>query len=243
MQDAFEKVFNNKKRVLIVTAHPDDAEIFAGGTMARLIASGIQVRSVKVSSGECGSRQEQITQEELKKTRVQEDKASMKLLGLKDEDTVYLDCGDGKIEDNLDIIGKIAFQIREFKPDLIITHNPEDVIIRFAKDVNWINHRDHRNTGIVTTYAAYPYSRDNLFYPEQLKEVSPHICSEFLFVDYYDHPDVVGIEVTDFVEKRIQAHASHASQYTVEHAKDSADFFTLQPDGKRFETFRYVIAD
>lgn len=245
MEDCFEKVFGNKERVMVVMSHPDDAELYAGGTIARLTKSAKKVRVVKMSSGECGSRQENISQEALGKLREAEDRKAMEILGIKNEDNVYLNLGDGKIENNLENIGKLAYQIREFKPNLIITHNPEHVVIRFKKDENWVNHRDHMNTALTTIYAAYPYSRDLLFYPEHFKNKNliSWSCTEFLLVDYYDHPDLVTIAIDDTVETRIKAHASHASQYTEKHAQDAADYFTLQEDGKRFEKFRYIIAD
>lgn len=243
MNDSFDQIFENKSKVMVVFAHPDDAELYAGGTIARLLSKGLAVCSVKMTTGDMGSRQEKITQTELKELREKEDRAAMKIFGIKDENNIYFDLGDGKIENNQETMGKLVFQIRQFKPEIIITHNPEDVIIRFDKDVNWVNHRDHRNTGLVAIDAAYPFSRDNLFYPEQLKEVTTHSCTEFLLVDFYSHPDLVGIEVTDYIDTRIKAHAAHSSQYSLQHARDSADFFTLQPDDKRFEKFRYVIAD
>ena len=67
--------------------------------------------------------------------------------------------------------------------------------------------------------------------------------TEFLLVDFYDHPDVVSIDISDFVEKRVAAHACHATQYDLEAAQSSADFFTLTPEGKRRERFRYVVTD
>ena len=172
----------------------------------------------------------------------------MDVLGVKSLNSIYLYIVYGTVEDNLETIGKIAEQIRIFQPELIITHNPEDVIIRFDKDINWVNHRDHQNSGKAVIHAAYPYSRDILFFPEHFKnsKAKSHTCSEFLLVDYYNHPDLVCIDVTDYVEKRIQSHACHSSQYTLEHAKESADFFTKlseYPENKRFERFRYVLAD
>ena len=139
----------------------------------------------------------------------------------------------------------MAKQIRLFKPELIITHNPENKIIRFSKDINWVNHRDHFNTGNIAIDAAYPYSRDVLFFPEHFKDknAASHACTEFLLVDYYDHLDTIKIDVTDFLNVRIKAHASHSSQYSVKQAKDSADFFTKNETDRRYECFRYVVAD
>jgi LmbE family N-acetylglucosaminyl deacetylase len=172
----------------------------------------------------------------------------MKVLGIKDKNNIYLRFVDGTVEDSFEVIGKIAEQIRIFQPELIIAHNPEDVIIRFDKNINWVNHRDHENCDKATIHASYPYARDILFFPEHFKnpQAKSCCCNEFLLVDYYNHPDQVYIEVTDYIEKRVNAHACHASQYSLTQAQESADFFTKSknyPEDKRFETFRHVIAD
>ncbi|MBU0975753.1 MAG: PIG-L deacetylase family protein [Patescibacteria group bacterium] len=244
----FHKVFNDKKRILIIMPHPDDAEIYCGGTIAHLVKSKKEVRIVKATFGERGCQQEKITLSRLKKIRKREDSASMEVLGIKPSNNIYLDLGDGKVENTIDTIKKIAFQIRLFKPDLVITTNPEDSVIRFDKNINWINHRDHRNTAQSTLDAILPYSRDLLFFPEQLKgsRAISHSVTEFLLTDYYDHPDNVLINVTDFINTRVKAHSCHKSQYSLSDAKESADFFTIRnyyPKGKRYESFRYVVAD
>lgn len=232
----------------MVFGHPDDLELFCGGTVARLIADGKRVRSIKMTSGEMGSRQQKITSKELKLVREQEDSASMAVLGIPPDDNVYLHLEDGKIENNPETIGQMVEQIRLFQPDLIITHNPLDMIIHFDKDVNWFNHHDHRNTGSIAIDASYPYARDILFYPQHFQKpaVKSWTCIQFLFVDHYGHEDSVFIDVTKYIDKRVEAHSQHKSQYSKEDAQDSADFFTKKwdPQGqKNYETFRYVIAD
>lgn len=245
VKDSYGEIFNNKKRVLVIFAHPDDAELYAGGTIARLVKDGKRVRVVKVTSGNRGSRQEDVNESDLMTIREKEDTQAMDILGIAKEDNVYLRLGDGEVDNSMEVIEKLAKQIREFQPDLIITHNPEHVIIRFDKDVNWVNHRDHRNTGLSAVDAAYPYSRDKLFFPDHFQQgLKSGDVKQFLLVDYYDHPDLVHIDVTDSLETRIKAHAAHASQYTRQHAQESADFFTKRAgELRRFEVFRYVAAD
>lgn len=227
--------------------HPDDTEIYCGATIARLTHSGKRVRIVKMTYGDRGCKQEVITQKTLRKIRIKEDKAAMQVLGIKDKDNIYLGIGDGEVEHDLVNIGLVAYQIRLFKPDIIITTNPEDTIIRFDKDVNWVNHRDHRHCGRIAIDAAYPYARDLLFFPEQLRKkgIASHTCTEFLLTDYYDHPDRVYIEVTDYIDYRTKALAAHSSQYSLKHAQSSTDFFTKHSSygGRRFDRFRYVLAD
>jgi len=248
IQDFFDLLLKNKKKILVVMPHPDDTELFCGGTVARLIASGKEVRVVKMTFGEKGCKQAEISPEKLKKIREKEDKEAMRTFGIKDENNIYFDLGDGTVQNDFPTIEKLVKQIRSFQPDLIITTNPEDMIIRFSSNVNWINHWDHLNTGKAVLNASYPYSRDISFFPEHFKNIGikSHICTEFLLSDYYNHTDSVFIDVTDFIKKRIEAHACHTSQYSLKDAQDSADFFTISPrypHGKRFETFRYVLVD
>lgn len=247
IEDSFDKIFKEKSRIMVVMPHPDDTDLYCGATVARLVQSGKRVRVVKMTYGDKGSRRERITSHELRVTREREDREAMKILGIKDEDNVYLGLGDGQIEHNLESIGLVAYQIRLFKPELIFTTNPDDTIIRFDKGINWVNHRDHRHTGRVTIDAAYPYARDLLFFPEhfQNKDVGSWACKEFLFTDVYNHPDEVHIDVTDYIDFRTRALAAHSSQYSLDAARESTDFFTKSPKygEKRFERFRYVLAD
>lgn len=248
INDSYQQIFGNKKRIMAVFAHPDDLEIMCGGLVARLIAGGKIVRSVKVTTGDMGSHQNKISQSDLRNAREIQDTEAMTILGINRENNIYLNLPDGSVENTVENIGKIAEQIRLFQPDLIITHNPEISIVRFDKDNSWFNHRDHRTTGQLTFDAAYPYSRDLLFFPEHFENplAKSWACDEFLVVDSYGHPDSVFMEMTDFVEKRVTAHAMHKTQYNRESAQESADFFTKNWDAegkKNFETFRYVKAD
>lgn len=248
IKDDYEEIFKDVKTILAVMPHPDDLELYCGGTVARLIEDGKKVVAVKMTNGENGSRQEKITSQELGNIRLEEDKASMKVLGIKPENNIYLNLGDGSVDVNKETIGQLALQIRLFQPDLIITTNPEDEIIRFDKNQNWFNHTDHLNTGKIVLRASYPFARDLLFYPEHFDNplAKSHTCIKFLLADFYNHKDNVFVKVTDQIKARVNAHAKHKSQYSLENAQDSADFFTKKwdIDGQNsFETFRYVLAD
>ena len=246
IKDSYNEVFDGKHRIMFVFAHPDDAELYAGGTISRLVADKKQVCIVKMSSGNKGSKQQVIREEELTKTRETEDTKALETLGIKEDNNIYLHISDGDITNCTEHIGLLSQQIRLFKPDIVITHNPEDVIIRFDTAINWVNHRDHRNTGQCAIDACYPYSRDLLFFPEHFKDqkARSHSVSEFLLVDSYGHRDEVFIDITDYVDNKVAALACHTSQYNTEDAKDSVNFFTkIKGSNKRWERFRYVIAD
>jgi LmbE family N-acetylglucosaminyl deacetylase len=243
IEDSYKKIFADKKTVMVVMAHPDDTEIFCGGLIARLINDGKKVVSVKMTKGDSGCKDQQISKKDLSEERDNEDQDSMKSLGV--VDSVNLDLGDGCVENDLKTIGKVAYLIRKFKPDLVITHNPENIIISYAKNENWVNHRDHKNTGEAVVNAVYPYSRDLLFYPEQFSEegIAPHKVVELLLVDFYNHPDEVFFDITDFFENRLKCLMCHKSQYNRERAKELAEFLTINSDGRSYERFRFVFAD
>lgn len=242
LTDTYQKIFNDKKKIMAVFSHPDDADFFAGGTIARLCSDGKEVRVVKMTSGNKGSKQNEFTEEGLIETREAEDRNAMRILGVKDENNIYLRLGDGEVDNTNATIGLIVNQIRQFKPDLIITHNPEVSIVRFSKEVSHVNHRDHRNTGQSTIDAVYPYSRDILFFPEQLKDAASHSTHELLLTDSYNHPDEVFINITDSYSKRIEALRQHASQFAGDLAKDLSDMYTHSNSAEgNWERFRHVV--
>lgn len=246
LTDSYNTIFENKERILFIFAHPDDLETFSGGLVSRLIADNKTVGVAKMTLGNKGSRQTLISEKELEAARQKEDKAAAEILGIKPENHFYMGFKDGEITSDTSHREKVVWLIRKFKPDIVVTHNPEHLIIRWSKDTSWINHNDHRHTGILVTDACYPYSRDLLFYPEQFKEegIDSHIVSEYLYVDYYDHPDTIAIDISDFKNTKLRSLCAHESQYTEEKAESSVEFFTnLDDSGKYYERYRYVIAD
>lgn len=244
MIDSYNKVFGEKQRIMFVFAHPDDAEIYAGGTVSRLVKDGKKVKLVKMTTGNKGSRGVKISEDELATLRESEDLEALAVLGLSESDSVNLNLGDGTVENSLKTIEKLVLEIRLFKPDILITHNPETPLIRDLEGFYYVNHRDHRNTALSVVDAAYPYSNDLLFFPDQLVNgVTGHKVSEFLFVDSWGHPDTIFVEITDFAEQRTKAISTHKSQYSMDDSKVSTDYFAPLKDGQRFEQFRHVVAD
>src|SRR3972149_7849049 len=244
IKDSFSEVFSTKKKVMFVYAHPDDAEMYSGGTIARLKKEGFEVRHVKMTMGNKGSRQEKYTEAELAKIRETEDEVGLEVLGLTPKDSVNLDLGDGQMATDIATISKLVREIRAFRPDIIVTHNPEKVLVKDDNGEFYVNHCDHRHTAIAVVDAAYPYSRDNLFFPEQIKDgLSPHIVTDFLFVDSWGDPDLVQFDVTDFYDQKANAISCHKSQYSEEKARGAANYFAPEKDGRRYEQFRWVKTD
>ena len=242
VKDSYTKVFAEAKRVMVVMSHPDDAEVFAAGTIARLVKSGVRVRVVKMTSGSRGSRQNKYKDGELSNLRESEDTASMAVLGVLPEDNIYFQIEDGEVENDLKTIGRVAEQIRLFKPDVVITQNPDDIITTRRDGTSHVNHRDHRNTARSVIDAAYPYARDISFFPEHFKnsEAQSHKVERILLSDSHDHPEELFIEVTSVMETRKAAISCHKSQFDPE-VIERVTYHILHKQGKKyFERFRYA---
>lgn len=240
VNDSFNKIFKNKKRALVVMAHPDDNEIICGGVVARLIGEGKKVRLVVLTNGGKGTQgRTDITEKQFAKIRLVEQKKAGRELGIPEEENFNLNIPDGELETTVANIGKVVFHIRQFKPDIVITHNPEEIINTFSKDTRWVNHRDHRHTAIIVVDAAYPYSRDTAFFPEQLKNgLTPHKVSEFLFSDSYTHVERLYFEVTKYLESRRKAFEQYKSSLSKKEIDGLME--EIKKDNGSFEVLRYV---
>jgi LmbE family N-acetylglucosaminyl deacetylase len=241
MEDSYEDIFKNKQRVLVVAAHPDDAEVFAGGLIARLRGDNKQVRIVVTTNGEKGSEDKDISPEKLAKTRIAEQVESAGELGVLSEEVFNLNYPDGELENSLELIENIALHIREFKPDLVITHNPDEVINTFStsEQVWWVNHRDHRHTAIACMDAIYPYSRDTNFFPHQLKNgTKGHIVNEVLIADSYEHPGVIAFCIDNQLEQKRRALSACKSVIPADHVEEYIEE-TKAENGHYYEKLRW----
>lgn len=142
------------QRVLVVTPHPDDAEVWCGGTIARWIKEGAEVNYVLCTDGGKGTDIPGITSKELSATRVQEQLEAALVLGVKNVEMLHIP--DGEIEDTSDFRRALVRQIRLVRPEVLMVTEP------YRRNSNW--HRDHRIVGQVALDAVFPYARDHLHF-------------------------------------------------------------------------------
>ena len=129
----------NQKRYLVFGAHPDDCDLLFGGTAIKLARAGHLVKFVSVCNGDCGHYA--MEREALAARRYAETQASAKIAGLAEYQVLNLhDC---EIENTLENRGKIVRIIRQFQPDVVLSHRDCDY------------HADHRVTARLVMDAAY----------------------------------------------------------------------------------------
>src|SRR5262245_6973579 len=225
-------------RILVVTAHPDDPEFGAGGTIAKFVREGREVVYVIVTSGNKGSADRRITPERLARIRKDEQQNAARALGV--ECVEFLGYEDGELEDTRQLRLDITRQIRRWRPGLIIAQSPDRTYANFH---GW--HRDHRITGGAVLDCVYPLARDHLSFPELLPEYEPHAVSEVYLIQW-EAPRLL-VDITDTMDRKLEAIARHASQvadFTAVEMRLRRRFAALgAPSGYAYaEGFDHVIA-
>jgi LmbE family N-acetylglucosaminyl deacetylase len=190
--------------VLAVFAHPDDAEICAGGTLARWCAEGRSVHLLVLTNGDRGAAQ-RVDRVELAATRLVETRAAGDHLGL--AGVRVLDTHDGELENIPDVRREIVREVRRVQPALVLSCDPTAV---FFQD-RYYNHSDHRNAGACALDAVFPAAGNPLFFEELLDEgLEPWSITE-IWLGWSMEPNTHQ-DITGFLTKKIDALALHASQ-------------------------------
>jgi LmbE family N-acetylglucosaminyl deacetylase len=189
------------ERVMVITAHPDDSEFGAGGTVAKLAREGKEITYVIVTDGSKGSRDRTMTPARLAAIRKEEQTNAARTLGV--ERVEFLGYVDGELEDTCDLRRDITREIRRWRPDLIITQNPHRTYNLYA------SHRDHRITAGVVLDCVYPLARDHMAFPELLLE--PHKVRE-VYLMAWENPQLV-VDITETMDLKLKALACHVSQF------------------------------
>jgi len=196
---------DNEGAVLAVFAHPDDAEISSGGTLAKWAAEGRDVHLLVLTNGDRGSEEPDCDREELARTRAEEQKRAAKVLGLKS--FRILDNHDGELENASEVRREIVRTIREVKPQVVITADPTTWFI----GNRFMNHPDHRTAGATAMDAMFPAAGNPTYFPEQLEEgLEPWKVPVIRFA-WTTEPNIFE-DITGYLEAKLAALREHHSQ-------------------------------
>jgi len=192
------------QRVLVIVAHPDDAESWAGGTIAKLVQDGAQVAYCVATNGDKGSGDRTMTPERLAATRQAEQRDAARVLGV---DTVeFLNFPDCEVENTRRTRMVVTAAIRRHRPDLLLTQDPNRTTLLGA------SHRDHRIVGEIALDCVYPLARAHLAFPELLDQgLEPHATKEVHLMVWGAHSNLV-VDISETIEVKIAALACHVSQ-------------------------------
>ncbi len=185
-----------KPVILAIGAHPDDCEFKCGGVAALWAQRGYRVCFASVTNGQSGHHEMGLAQ--LVQRRMNETRAAAETLGV---EWRILPVPDGHLEPTLDHRLMLIRLIREYQPDLILTHRPNDY------------HPDHRYTSVLVQDAAFLLTVPKVAPEAPAMRQLPVIMH---FPDAFRKPaafagDVV-IDTDPVFSQKIRALHQHASQ-------------------------------
>lgn len=184
-------------KVMAIGAHPDDCEVKCSGIAAKWVQSGNEVCFCSVTNGQSGHHT--LKPAEAAAERLIEARLSAEKIGVQ---SVVLGEPDGYLMPSLEARAKVITAIRQFKPDLILTHRPNDY------------HPDHRYTSQLVQDAAYTVQVPNIVPEAAPLKHNPVIA---YFSDNFQKPhpfvaDVI-VQVDDVREQIIDVLMEHKSQF------------------------------
>jgi LmbE family N-acetylglucosaminyl deacetylase len=138
------------ERVLLIVAHPDDAEFWLGGTIAKWSDSGVSVTYCVLTDGANGGFDPAVPRSEIPSIRQSEQKKAASLLAVKD--VRFLARNEGELcPHDHNLHAEVVRIIRQVRPHRVVTWSPEWNWKRFRSC-----HPDHRATGEIALRAVYP---------------------------------------------------------------------------------------
>jgi LmbE family N-acetylglucosaminyl deacetylase len=190
-------------RVLCFMAHPDDAEILAGGTLFLLKSLGWEAGIATMTAGDCGSAT--LSREDILRLRLREAADAAAFLGAS-----YTCAGLDDIEvfANKENLRCVVEHMRAFQPDVVITHSPADYMV------------DHEETSRLVRAAAFALAI-SLYQTRQSTAAPPaHLTPALYYSDAIEGIDALGrrilphfyVDITAQMELKREMLSLHQSQ-------------------------------
>ena len=184
-------------RLLILGAHPDDAEFHAGGLILHYTRAGHVVKLVSATDG--GAGHQTLAGPPLTEIRSREAQAAAQLVGATAELWPF---PDGRLEPSLELRERVIREIRTFRPDLVLTHRTCDY------------HPDHRAIGQAVQDASYLVTVPSICPDAPILRRDPVVAT---MNDRFTRPtpqraDVI-LDITDELPAITRLCACHASQF------------------------------
>ncbi|MDO5285204.1 MAG: PIG-L deacetylase family protein [Actinomycetia bacterium] len=189
------------ERILVVAAHPDDADFGAAGTMAGWVANGIEVTLLCCTHGEQGARPGADIAA-VPALREAEQRAASAELGVSDVRFLTRH-RDGWLAPTFELQRDIVEVIRQVRPQRVVCQSPE----RSYESIHG-SHPDHLAAGEATVRACYPAAENPFAWPE-LGLPFWHVGEIWLMAHPTSHHVV---DITAQIDRKVAALRRHASQ-------------------------------
>ena len=237
------------KTIMLIGAHADD-DALSHGTLALLEAHGNQVYVVTLTTGNVGTQDPDLSRIQLAQIRRQEELGALAELGIREDHYINLGYDDGllEFEDRKAVVENLVRWIRKLRPDVLMAWDPGKNYQRWHKS-------DHRAASYLAADAARAAMWRLLFQGQITQEgLKEYMIPEYLLYNDYDHNDEnTWVDISDVVEKKVNAFSHYVSQYgpgwkkynpnpsqsDIKQLKDYARSHVQMKNGKPVEGFRY----
>ena len=183
-------------RLLCIGAHPDDCELQTSGLTALWTGNGGAARFLSMTDGSAGHQE--YAGAKLAGLRRAEARAGGAAVGA---DSLIFDNLDGSLMPSLENRHKVIRAVREFQPDVIVTHRTNDY------------HPDHRYTGVLVQDACYMIMVPNVLPTVTVPDRAPVVIfmPDKFTKPYPLQPDLV-FDIDAVFDKKLDSITSHVSQ-------------------------------
>ncbi len=196
-------------RVLVVAAHPDDADFVVAGTVARWAQQGAECVYLLCTDGDKGSDDPTMTPERLAPIRRAEQRAALARLG--GRDCWFLGFPDGVLEPTLALRQAIAGAICRFRPNVVVCQDPT----AYYLGDEYVNHPDHRAAGEAALAAVFPGARNRWIFPDLFRGGIETHAVPTLYLAGAERADT-WVDITATMDRKLAALAEHRSQFAIE---------------------------
>jgi LmbE family N-acetylglucosaminyl deacetylase len=191
------------RRALVITAHPDDVDFGAAGTVAQWADAGVSVTYCVITDGDAGGFDPAIPRDQIAGIRQAEQRAAAKAVGA--ADVIFLGYPDGQLVVSLDLRRDLARVIREVQPQRVVCQSPERNMTRI-----YASHPDHLAAGEAALCAVYPDARNPFTFPE-ISDLEVWSVGEtwVMGMDRANHY----VDITESFDRKMAALHAHVSQH------------------------------
>lgn len=201
--------------ILVIYAHPDDAEFLASGSMAKWAEEGHQVYAIPATDGSMGTKMIGRTRVQVAERRKAELSKAMEVIG--GHEPIGFWFPDGLLINHCEELKqKLAFWVRKLRADRIVTLDP------------WLRyeiHPDHITVGRIASEVAV-FSCFPLYFPEQVEAgLEPHQPQEVWYMLPTERAPNRIVDIGSTFEKKLQSILCHESQVEM-----LADWFVPEAD-------------
>jgi LmbE family N-acetylglucosaminyl deacetylase len=192
--------------VLGVFAHPDDAEISAGGTLSRWATQGREVHLMILTNGDRGSDDPSLGRDQLAAIRREETAAAADALGI--ASATVGEIPDGELVNVESVREPVVRRIRQLGVQTVVSCDPTSVFF----DNHYYNHSDHRTAGWIALDSVFPGSGNPHFFSQHIAEGLPVQPVYDVWLGWSNEPNVHN-DVTGFIRRKLDALGLHKSQF------------------------------